>query len=150
MPRFCHRCYRSLCDDVETRRLGTKAAEQFNAATTPKPLPRRCLPLGYSISLVARLPVLLASAFRAFVPLTVLPPSEVAPALHRHAPWLKSAVAGSPSPGFALKHQDPRIKSFGTLSACTMHSVDSVTIPSALPLAAGCPTSLPHLLYIAE
>jgi hypothetical protein len=150
MPRFCHRCYRSLCDDVETRRLGRKAAEQFNAATTPRLVPRRCLPPGYSISLAAHLPVLLASASSAFVPLTVLPPSEVAPALHRHAPWLKPTVADGPSPCLANKHQTSRVKSLSTTSPCPVHGIDSVTTLSALPLAASCTASLPHLLHIAE
>lgn len=44
LPRFCHRCYRSLCDDVETQ----EAAEQFIRHNT-KHLPPRCTPRGYSI-----------------------------------------------------------------------------------------------------
>jgi hypothetical protein len=145
MPRFFHRCYRSLCDDVETR----KAAEQF-IRHNPKHLSHACTPPGYSTVSSAESPVFTASIFTLSSPLTVcscLPRSHLP---YRHASQLELTVAGSSSPCLEIKHAGTSIKSLCAFSPCTMHCVHRITIPPPVPVAPRCITCISHFLHVDE
>jgi hypothetical protein len=97
LPRFCHdRWYRSLGDDVETR----KAAEQFTHATT-RTSTFRCTPPGYRTVFRTYFRASSAPVFSVLFLLIVLSPAEVAPSIHSSCLTVRTCRGGQL---FAMPH----------------------------------------------